>query len=270
MWSAAPPLQDSQLFRNRLAAFIKQECSRDLSSLAAFIEIESGVKVDSFHSGMGLYYDYSAFLTKIRIEVVLSVVTLVWRFLRKKYLNGPQAGGWRKFVARVLHEENMAYTLDELCGVHFVVDEEFERNRVTALSCLSAPRYAGVRAAFEQAHGHLDNQPPDMKASVHCAFESLEILTRLMVGGKNLNRYAIENNLKPLALAHAVDATEETVIGHLFDGLATAVDGLQYYRHGQGSEQPVAPSLTMSVYIISTIAAALRWLVAIDASGRTA
>jgi hypothetical protein len=42
------------------------------------------------------------------------------------------------------------------------------------------------------------------------------------------------------------------------------VDGLHNYRHGQPAEQPVAPSLTMAVYVISTVAAALRWLTALD------
>lgn len=164
----------------------------------------------------------------------------------------------------------MAYTLDEKCGVHFFVDEEFERNRVTALSCLTSARYSAVRVAFEQAHSYLDAQPSDTKASVRAAFEAVEILARLMDSqSKNLNKWMVENKLKPLALAQASDPTESAVVEKLFDGLALAVDGLHNYRHGQGSEQPVAPSLTVSVYVVSTVAATLRWLVAIDSNTPT-
>ena len=167
-----------------------------------------------------------------------------------------------------MREENMAYSLDEKCGVHFFVDEEFERNRITALACLASERFAGVRAAFEQSHSYLDAQPSDTKAAVRSAFEALEILARLMdTESKNLNKWMVENKLKPLALAQAVDATESTVLGKLLDGLAISVDGLHNYRHGQGSEQPVAPSLSVAVYVVSSVAAAMRLLVAVDSNG---
>lgn len=96
-------------------------------------------------------------------------------------------------------------------------------------------------------------------------FEAIEILARLMdPPSKNLNRYSVENKLKALALGSTKDATERDTICKVFDGLAQWVDGLHNYRHGQGVQQPVAPSLTFAVYVISTGAATLRWLVEID------
>jgi hypothetical protein len=182
-------------------------------------------------------------------------------------LSYPKADAWHAFVVRTLREENMAYILDENCGVHFRVDEEFERNRVSALKCLDAPRYASVLAAFESAHNYLDAQPPDTKASVRSAFESIEILARLMCPeSKNLNKWMVENKLKPIALTHSSDATESITINKVFDGLAVLIDGLHNYRHGQAVQQPVAPSLALAVYVISAIAAAIRWLVTINDS----
>ena len=81
-----------------------------------------------------------------------------------------------------------------------------------------------------------------------------------------LGPFGPENKLKPLAVAQARDPTEVVVVERLFDGLALAVDGLHNYRHGQASQQPVAPSLSVAVYVASTVAAALRWLVAIESS----
>ena len=83
---------------------------------------------------------------------------------------------------------------------------------------------------------------------------------------KNLNKWMVENKLKPMAVAKTQDATEAAVVEKLFDGLALAVDGLHNYRHGQGSQQPIAPSLSVAVYVLSSVAAALRWLVAIESS----
>lgn len=275
-------LQDNPFFRNRLDAFLQSNHYKDYADLAAYLRQESGLVVETFYSDTykNVYYKFTDFFSNTKIELILSAVTLIWRFLRK-YSQAlttrnsaspftytyPSADAWHAFVARAMREENMAYTLDEKCGVHFFVDEEFERNRVTALSCLTSARYEAVRAAFEQAHSYLDAQPADTKASVRSAFEALEILGRLMdTQSKNLNKWMVENKLKPTAMAKAQDATEALVVDKLFDGLALAVDGLHNYRHGQGSQQPIAPSLSVAVYVLSLVAAALRWLVAIEST----
>lgn len=276
------PLQDNPFFRSRLDAFLQANHYKDYADLAAYLRQESGLVVETFYSDTykRAYYKFTDFFSNTKIELVLSAVTLIWRFLRKYSqvlttrnsaspftYTYPSADAWHAFVARAMHEENMAYTLDDKCGVHFFIDEEFERNRVTALSCLTSARYGAVRVAFEQAHGYLDAQPADTKASVRAAFEALEILARLMdTQSKNLNKWMVENKLKPMAVAKAQDPTEAVVVEKLFDGLALAVDGLHSYRHGQGSQQPIAPSFSMAVYVLSSVAAALRWLVAIESS----
>jgi hypothetical protein len=277
------PVQDNTLFRNRIDAFLQANHYKDYADIATYLRLESGLIVGTFYSDSykTVYYKFTEFFTSTKIELVLSSLTLIWRFLHKKYpeaLNPrnastpfvfryPKADAWHAFITRAMREENVAYSLDEKCGVHFFVDEEFELNRFTALSCLAADRYAAVRVAFEQAHSHLDAQPSDTKAAVRSAFEALEILARLMdTNSKNLNKWMVENKLKPIALAQATDPTESAVLGKLFDGLAITIDGLHSYRHGQGSEQPVAPSLSVAVYIVSIVASTLRWLVAIDSN----
>jgi hypothetical protein len=82
---------------------------------------------------------------------------------------------------------------------------------------------------------------------------------------RNLNKYMVENKLKALALAGVTGPSEADTVSKLFDGLAQMVDGLHNYRHGQATEEPLAPSLTLAVYVISIVAAALRWLSALDA-----
>jgi hypothetical protein len=268
-------------FRNRLEAYLIANHFKDYANISAYLKQEAGLVIAStwIEKSASVYYNFPEFFAKTRIELVLSAITLIGRYLASKYpewvkttspkpalvCTYPKTEAWRAFVLRAMREENMAYTLDDMCGVHFVVDEEFERNRVSVLKCIEAPRYAGVRASFEGAHTYLDAQPPDTKASVRAAFEALEILARLIdPKSKNLNKWMVENKLKPLAVAVANEATEANTIEKLFDGLALLVDGLHNFRHGQGVESPVAPSLTVAVYVISTIAAVIRWLAAID------
>lgn len=265
------PMQDNPRFRIRLAAVL-EGYPRNHKEISVYLQREAGLIVRH----VGANHQFSKFFTQSPIEHVLDAITLIWQCLRAAYQQYssrapqqrayPAADDWHAFVSRALREENMGYQLDERCGVHYFVDEEFERNRVSALKCLEAPRYSGVRAAFEAAHGYLDAQPSDTKASVRSAFEALEILARLMdPPSKNLSRWMVENKLKQLALDGAADATERDTVAKLFGGLAQVVDGLHNYRHGQPTEQPVAPSLTMAVYVISTVAAALRWLTVLDA-----
>lgn len=274
-------MQDSILFRNRLNAFLKANHFKDYSGLASFLSQESGVIVPSSYleTMKTVYYNFNEFFTKSEVFQLLNSVTLIWRYLRNTYpektlsnlsnvnpaTKFPKAEAWHAFVLRTLREENMAYTIDKMCGVHFVIDEEFERNRVSALKCLENSRYKGVRTAFETAHDYLDKQPPDFKACVRSAFEALEILARLIdPESKNLNKWMVENKLKPIAISFATDAIESEVVGRLFDGLALIVDSLHHYRHGQGVEQPIAPSPAVAVYVVSQVSAALRWLVTLD------
>jgi len=57
--------------------------------------------------------------------------------------------------------------------------------------------------------------------------------------------------------------TAKIVTSKAFDGFADWVDGMHYYRHGQGQPEPVTPPIEFAVYVLSSGAAFLRWLVAI-------
>lgn len=281
------PIQDSPFFRNRLDAYLQKNHYSEYSEIASYLREEAGLVVGTFYAEKynTLYFQFTDYFAQTKIEYVLSSITLIWRYLRNKFRERasardpanpfvyvyPKAEAWRTFVARALREENVAYIVDEQCGVHFFVDEEFARNRVSALSCLTAPRYGAVRAAFEQAHAYLDAQPADTKGAVRSAFESLEILARLMdPSSSNLNKWMVEHKLKPLVVSTAANPTESLVVEKVFDGLAQFVDSIHPFRHGQGTEAPVAPSIAVAVFVVSSVASVLRWLANVEALRRDA
>jgi hypothetical protein len=171
------------------------------------------------------------------------------------------------FAGYAMREENVGYRVDENCVVHYFVDQEFERNRVSVLAVLDSPRYTAVKTAFEDAYGHLDRDPRDTKAAVRSIFESLEILVRLIAPEtKNLNKWIVQNTVKERCVAVGNgDATESTVSKGMFSSLAEWVDAVHYYRHGQATEEPVAPSEEMAIHILSTGSAYIRWLCQFDA-----
>lgn len=257
------PSKDSELFRRRIGSFCNSNFSDENYELGKKLVHELGLKVPST---MGVYKFDDLFL-QIDLKHMLNAITLVWRIaveLRKPYMS-VNANKWHAFVKRALHEENMGYYIDAQCGVHYLVDEEFERNRISLLSCLQDDKYTGVKAAFEDAHRHLDSTQPDTKASVRSMFESLEILVRQMVNASNLNKWVAENKLKQLAQeAYKNDPTAVKVVESVFDGFGKWIDGMHNYRHGQGLPDPVAPSVGFAVFVLSSGASYLRWLVEID------
>lgn len=275
------PLQDCPIFRTRLDAYFETKHQADYVGISHYLKEEGGIMIPVIHGPEKAHYKFQVLFVDAPIERVLNAITLIWRYLAthrrttthkgdgSKVVQTTQADAWLAFVRRAFHEEQMAYTVDKQGGVHFVVDEEFERNRISALQCLGNARYSGVRAAFEAAHSYLDVHPADTKASVRSAFEALEILARLIdPASKNLNKWMVQNKLMPLAQVLAQDDIEKVAIEHLFEGVACLVDGLHNYRHGQCTELPVAPSLSMAVYVLSSVAASLRWLVLIDSQGK--
>lgn len=257
------PGSDSVRFRRRLGAFCNNNLGNFIDEIPDVIHQELGVQVPLG----GLNYDMVNFFIQAEIRDVLDSITIIYNLIERQ---GSSAKGWRIFVQKAFREENLAYKVDEEAVVHFLVDEEFERNRVDVLKFLDTKCYASVKAAFEDAHRHLDTDPIDTKASVRSIFESLEILAKLMIpNAKNLNKRLVQNDLKESAKkAYKTDKVATKTINTIFTGLGEWVDALHNYRHGQGTEEPIAPPLGFAIYIFSAGASFLRWLLEIDAKNK--
>jgi len=251
------PAKDSKRFRNRLSAYywdnLQEYYDKEIRKI---IELETGAEVPF----LGMGYNISNFFKMNELRDVLDSITLIHDVLR-----GYQRTEWKNFVGRVFKEEQLGYQLDSECGVHYFVDEEFERNRFSALSMLSNPRYASIRAAYEDAYRYMDSVPTDNKAAVRSIFEAIEILVKQMIQTNNLNKWVVENSLKEKCLPlYATDKISEKVVSEMFDGFARWVDSLHNYRHGQPNDIPVAPTEDMCIYILSSGSAFLRWLIGMD------
>lgn len=254
------PSRDSELFRRRIGTFCVSNFSRVNYDLGKKLIHEIGLEIPSV---MGVY-QFDNFFLKIDLTHMLNAITLVWR-IGVDFRLIQQANIWHSFVKRTLQEEDMGYYLDDKCGVHYLVDEEFERSRISLLRCLQNGRYLGIKTAFEDAHRHLDSSPPDTKAAVRSMFESLEILVKQMVHTNNLNKWAAENSLKELAKeTYKNDPIAIKVVDSIFDGFGKWIDGIHNYRHGQALPEPVAPPIGFAVFVLSSGASYLRWLVEID------
>jgi hypothetical protein len=136
---------------------------------------------------MCCYSEY--FLKTAEIRDVLDSITVIWKALHvlgggrgmsfsADAIKAPQ---WLAFVRRVIQEENLGYRVDDQGGVHYFVDEEFERCRISALSCLNEPQYGAVRTIFDQAYQKLDGHPADTKACIRDVFEAIEVFYKHII-----------------------------------------------------------------------------------------
>lgn len=146
------------------------------------------------------------------------------------------------------------------------MDEEFERNRVSTLKCVESPRYSGVRAAFQAAHGKLEQLPPDTKGSIRDSFEAAETLTKLISGsGKALDAGFVRSELEPrVQRLYANDAVAQRSSAKAAQSFADWIDAAHPYRHGHEAEEPIAPPLELTVLLVSQGASFIRWLVDLD------
>lgn len=269
------PLPDSPRARVRLAQYYSNWLHKDYGDkIQKAIPAELGVELPYF-ANFG--YDVSGFLKKAEARDFLSAVTLIyrqvieWTFDSEKgaFIKSPVdyvAGSWQEFVSRVFKEESLAFTVDEECGVHPLVDMEYERNIASSIACLGMPRFGAARSAFEAAQAKLASNPPDTKGALRDIFEAAETLTKLISGsGKALTAGFVRSELEPQIRKHyEKEPVAGRASGHAALSFADWIDAVHQYRHGHQAEEPIAPPTELAVLLASQGASYIRWLVDMD------
>jgi hypothetical protein len=176
------------------------------------------------------------------------------------------ANQWITEASRIFLEENVRYKIDSSGGVHFSIDEEFERARGASIAALQGPRYSNVLNAFEQAYTELTAVPPDGKGAIRAAFSAAEGLFRLMFpSSPRLTAGEIDKHLGPyLQSAFATDATALGATSKLLASFKDWVDSAHFYRHEPGKEEIAQPPLTLAINLVSLGASYIRWLAEMD------
>jgi len=250
------PVKDSQRMRNRVSAKSYELLNKDDFKLISLIESETGAKVP----WVGSHHSLKSFFEKSDIRDFLDSITIIHQFYRAN--NNRNAMQWRAFISRVFKEENIGYQLDAQGGVHFFIDEEFEKNRASVIAGLDTQ--PAVKEAFEKAHAFLDSDPQDTSSAVKSVFEAAEILYKHTVdaeGKERLNGFGINKLLKPLFQDHLkANPTEVIAMDHLLDGFCDWVEAGHMYRHGQKVDEPAPPSLDFAIQFVSQGAGYIRAL----------
>lgn len=156
--------------------------------------------------------------------------------------------------------------MDDKCGVHPVIDREFERNRTSALASLVDARYTAVRHAVEAAFEQLNGVPMDGKGAARNVFEAAESMFKIVAEtGADLTESAVDKNLRQMCdRLFSSDEQLKSMAGRLLSSFSKWVAALHPYRHGHDRDRPLTLPDDVAVLVVSEGATFIRWLVDLD------
>lgn len=241
--------------------------------LANFLEEEVGKPVPWMGAGGKNFEKYLEHLTDHEVLHVITATSAHARSLDKRSQKGDGAlttlnKKWVVAAGRILQEENIGYRIDDLGGVHPIVDLSFYREVEAAVAGLGKPRYANVRAELEKGLGAIDQLERDWKAGVRGTFFAIEGLFRLLFKDiehppERLVSGFVMKNFKP-RLAAIADKNERVAFESVVASFQDWVDAAQQYRHEPGTEDPHQPPQDLALVLIGQGLSFIRWLVAQD------
>lgn len=253
------PQMDSPRFRARFVAKI-DSLSFNKFGARNNIRLELGLTVGTYGS-RPTYFKFESFINSIAIADLLSCITIIYQAIsldanaqRKDYI---------AFVSRAMREENMSYRLDEAAGVHYFVDEEFERSRSATLAGLMGAQFEGAREALEQSHKAMLSQ--DTLTAVRRAFDAVENVFKLRFDVSRLGASEIKSKMNPL-MPHAYSGRGVDAANRLIASFSEWTNAAHQYRHAPGEADPSPPSTELAVLLISQANANLRWLLDLPAA----
>jgi len=256
------PTPDSSRARHRIGALFRETALHNQTEqLARYVGQELGVPVpgEGRHSS-----DWQQCIRECRTAEFLDIVTLVYRYLFY-HANAETANQWRDVVKRIFAEENLAYEIDDVGGVHPAIDREFQRNDASAIAGLQSDRYRDVRELLENVSNYLSGDPRNYMQAWRAMFSTVEAMFALMFPSARLTAEDIERHLRPVVQrAYEGDAAALRAAQRMLAGFRDWVEASHVYRHQPGAAESGQPPGDVAILAISFGASLLRWLAGLD------
>ena len=256
------PVQDSTRARYRLAALFREPIfTEHAESLAAYAGRESGIPL----SMEGRYSaQWNQFIRECRIADLLDIITTIYRYLFW-HVGEEIAHRWRDGVRKIFSEEKLRYQIDDVGGVHPAVDQEFQRNVVSAIAAVRSPRYQKISELIENASTHLIADPPNYKLAWRAMLSAVDGLFGLMFPYVRLTADEIERHLLPMMQnAYSGDTTAQAAARPILTSFQSWIAASSVYRHQPGIAEAPAPPADVAILAISAGAAFVRWLAGLN------
>ncbi|RWN27856.1 MAG: hypothetical protein EOR97_25130 [Mesorhizobium sp.] len=223
-------LADSVRARRRLARWFWATKVGDRNAFAVRMERLFGIDYPTGFEG----YVHDDFWRDEDITDVLSGITL---WLQMSHLRADALAE----VRAILTEEALRYRIDAKGGVHFFIDEEFERSIQSTVAGLGSPRFIAANHALENALSNLDVAKQSGKGLISGTFEAVESAFLTIISPTShdrINLKAIDDHLKPKLLNHFSGYPEANdKVDRLLETFKAWVKSAHPFRHGAGFDQ---------------------------------
>jgi uncharacterized membrane-anchored protein YhcB (DUF1043 family) len=252
------PAPDSARARHRIGSLFRESIfNARLEQLAAYVVRNIGISLPDNHRYPSCWHQ---FMRECRIADFIDTITVVYRYLFW-HVSDSAANLWRDAVRQILAEENLAYEIDDVGGVHPRIDSEFQRNVASALAGLEAERYQDVRDLLERASGNLSANPPNYRQAWRATLSATEAMFALMFPQARFTVEDIGRHLIPLVQrTYRSDPISQKAALRMVTCLQEWVEASRSFRHYPGAPDCSDPPPDIAVLSISCGASLVRWL----------
>ena len=196
---------------------------------------------------------------------MLDTITVVAASLHSEYSKDDRRGRFLAEARRILKEENLAYEIDEIGGVHPLVDATFSAAMDSAISGMDNPRYAASAECVNRIDGYLLQDPQDFIGAIRAVFGACENTFKLMYGVPRLDaKTAGERIGGDQQRFYTEHPTLQAASAKTLEAFKQWVNAAHFYRHEQGVEEPNQPAPEVAILLVSQGLSFVRWLTALD------
>lgn len=264
------PLKDSKKARFRIYRLVNTEfpkklgSSTDHSAIAQRkIEEELGIKFGTRSTTGQLVNSWEWYFNRISVSEFLDTITVL-----TQHLDGWFNKDSEKFLAgtrRIFKEENLAYEIDDLGGLHPLVDSVFAANKQSAIVGLDGARYVATAGSIHQIDAFLLQNPADYKGAIRASFGANENLFKLMYGVPRLDARTVGDKIgKDQQTFYNDHPVLQSVSAKILEGFKDWINAAHFYRHEEGVEEPNQPAEEVALLLISQGLSYTRWLAQLD------
>lgn len=253
-------LRDGPRIRRRVASLFVSMSLHEVSHIAAYTQGETG---ESLSISAGIY-GWTKFFETCPLDTFLDLPTIIAKLLVRRVVY--KTRNWVDGVERILREEQAAYTLDELGGVHPYVDAAFNESRLTAIEALKNERYGTAAASLSKAYDNLHGSPVFARDAIRHAFDAAENIFKMMTGKARLTAGDAKGTLAAFINQQvgSADPVAQRAAHQMLSSFADWVDACHNYRHAPGEAEPPEPPEAVWQLLMTQAAGFIRWLAQLD------
>lgn len=270
------PEKDSEKARFRLSKLVERSClpaestrygtSFDYEKRAQNrIENELGIKFASGITTVRAVDRWERYFNRISVTEMLDTITVVASVLNRIHAKDDRQSRFLNEARRILKEENLAYEIDQIGGVHPLIDATFSAAMESAISSLDDPRYAVSAQCINRIDGYLLQNPQDFIGAIRAVFGACENTFKLMYGVPRLDAKTagerISSDQQSLYRDHP---TLQGASAKTLEAFKQWVNAAHFYRHEQGEEEPNQPAAELAILLVSQGLSFARWLAVLD------